>query len=210
MVFLDNNTDGLTFIDFIYNIYYEICNDGKRSIETIDGAHLFDDDQEDTNDKVAEDQFITDKRYQRMIILDDLVAVYNYLQEPFTVYTEGIVFGERFLCRGSSFTEKNPPIDGKVSNPFNILTDHCKEKRNRGSWAMWRKKTTEYRDGELKNIIYTKLSQLNFFFVVTINRDRVLQKLPFACVVSRKYATVANSLMRVSLRDPNYIPIMLF
>ena len=166
-------------------------------------------------DEVQELINCEDKYDDHTVILQDLLNVITFIQGRFKVGKEGIIYGERFLCRGSDCAELEKSLDGvRVTNQKNILSDHSKEKKQYSSWAFYRdkvfKKDAERNDlpdqtfGPYKNWKYAAC-QLNYFFRVTIEGDEVLKNVPFACIVPRTSFLSKYKLWRfVKLTTPNY------
>lgn len=126
------------------------------------------------------------------------------------VFTQGIIYGERFNCRGSSCSEKKLENFYETNNPLNDLHKHCREKKNYGSWSMYRSWSNDVYMNEKPDEL--NIGQLNYFFRVTILVDEILANVPFASVVTRNYADEYSLLYEVDVinKKENFDPTICF
>ena len=132
--------------------------------------------------------------FESTVLLQDLISVHTFLTSSFIVGIEGIIFGERFRCRGHECSEIQKSADGRVTNENNILSNHSMEKKNYSSWVNYRTRKLLKDDrgtylpnqtfGPYKNWQF-ELGQLNYFFRVKIEGDTILNNVPFASIVPR-------------------------
>lgn len=125
------------------------------------------------------------------------------------VFTQGIIYGERFNCRGSSCSEK------KLENFYetNILSTICisiVERRRIMEVGMYRSWSNDVYMNEKPDEL--NIGQLNYFFRVTILVDEILANVPFASVVTRNYADEYSLLYEVDVinKKENFDPTICF
>ena len=184
----------LKFIDTIYAAITDTSEEAliPYGIKITDEAH----------DKVDLPRFIEENKYEKHIILADVSSVKSFLDTGIKVRRQGIVYGERFNCRGVSCSEKSAMVGNAPTNVLNDLSENCTHKKSYGSWAMFYSRSDEYKNTFLDMpSAELNLGQLNYFFRVNIPHDSILSNVPFASVTARNFGEEYNILYVIDLND---------
>lgn len=169
-------------------------------------------------------QYVLEEQYKNTVILEDLSAVASFFNSVVIPYRQGIIYGERFNCRGSSCSEKVFVL-GQITNKFNNLLDNSTQSKEKDSCNENGNEDKDMKnecDHEryVPNCITKKnygswamirdagsnyeditIGQLNYFFRVTIITDSILYNIPFASIVLRHFRKEHTTLYCIDLND---------
>ena len=137
--------------------------------------------------------FVRGEGYKKNVLLLDLFSVMDFLDSlDIPVFSQAIIYGEKFRGRGLKFSETEP--GGEPKNRVNNLQMHCTYKKNYSSWALIHSHSQQ-----------AKVGNLNYFFHILILNDDILYGVPFASITCRKFNTLQYGLLyQLNLNNNTY------